>query len=270
MRKRLMNWFWLIPTVYAGFVVTLFLTQRRLLYHPSVYPIEPMQKLAEDRSFGPWRNSSGEFIGWKRVGASPTRDRILIFHGNAGCAVDRTGYLDGLIQVRPFDIYILEYPGYGARPGAPSQDSILGAATEGIDLIGGQVFLMGESLGTGVAAFVAGIRPQSVAGLILIAPYQNLADVGQHHMPVFPVRWMLRDKFPAADYLRNYHGPLGVLLAEQDTIIPARFGRTLYESYQGPKKRWEIPGADHNDIPIQPAAWWREVTDFWSQSGRSE
>ena len=80
---------------------------------------------------------------------------------------------------------------------------------------------------------------------------------------------MLRDKFPSADYLRRYHGPLAVLLGGQDTTVPFRFGRKLFAAYTGPKRLWEILLALHNDLPNQPDSWWQELLLFWRSSTMS-
>ena len=107
-----------------------------------------------------------------------------------------------------------------------------------------------------------------MAGVLLIAPYHNFGDVAQTHMPLFPARWMVLDKFPAAAHLRNYHGPLAVLLGGHDTVVPARHGRKLAEEYTGPKKIWEEPEAGHNDLQNQPDEWWRELFSFWKDSAQ--
>jgi pimeloyl-ACP methyl ester carboxylesterase len=193
------------------------------------------------------------------------RDRILITHGNAGSALDRIWLAEALNLSERFDVYLLEYPGYGTRLGSPTQPRLYAAADQAIGLLakGGPVYLLGESLGTGVAAYVAGTYPDDVAAVLLIAPFHNLSDVAQYHMPIFPAKWMLRDRFPSAEQLRNYHGRLAVLLDGQDTVIPARFGRGLFESYDGPKRLWEVPKGTHTALPDQAEIWWREVVAFW-------
>src|SRR5262249_6104079 len=159
---------------------------------------------------------AGDFIGWKKLSATnASHPRVLITHGNAGSALDRSDYADSLNQLEPCDIYILEYPGYGPRPGSPSQQSLFRAADDALRLLekDGPVHVVGESLGTGVAAHLAGAYPKTVSALLLIAPYHNLADVAQSHMPILPAKYMLLDRFASAEYLRNYHGPLAILLA---------------------------------------------------------
>ena len=127
-------------------------------------------------------------------------------------------------------------------------------------------FLVGESLGTGVATYLASTHTQSVAGLLLITPYNNLTAVAQHHNPVFPIRWMLWDRFPSDKFLRCYDGPAGFLLAGRDEVVPDQFGQALYDGYHGPKKLWQDGQSSHNDIYLRLSAeWWQEVVTFWLQ-----
>ena len=255
-----------LGVIYLLLALTVFLFQRNLLYFPDIAPLPVAVEVAKRAGFEPWNSASGEFMGWKKVSATNgVHNRALITHGNAGSAIDRADYAQYINQAEPFDVYILEYPGYGPRAGSPSQESFLRVADQAMALLQkeGSVYLIGESLGTGVAAYLAGTYPTNVAALLLIAPYHNLGDVAQSHMPIFPARYMLLDKFPSAKYLRNYHGRLAVLLAGQDEVVPNKFGKRLFEAYGGPKKVWEIPRAGHNDLPNVPAAWWKELLAFW-------
>jgi hypothetical protein len=254
--------------IYVVFCLGLTAGQRHLIYFPCDETFASLQARADARRFQAWRNARGEFIGWKRFSTnSPAAGPVLILHGNAGCALDRMPYGDALQSIAPFDIYILEYPGYGRRPGSPRQTSLFRAATEGICLLKttNKVYLIGESLGTGVASYLAGTSTQAVAGVLLIAPYNTMSAVAQHHMRIFPVRWMLRDKYPSEVYLQNYSGPVGFLLAGRDTVIPSRFGRRLYESYRGPKQLWEVPEAGHNEVHQVGLSWWKEAIGFWQR-----
>jgi uncharacterized protein len=246
-----------LAVVYLLLLVAVFFGQRRMLYFPSQPTLSLSLIMAQRAGFEPWE-IAGQVIGWKQLSkTNGPHYRILITHGNAGCAIDRVDYARSLNAVEACDTYVVEYPGYGHRPGAPTQESLFHAADEAMSVLEkeGPVYLIGESLGTGVAAYLAGTHPKTVAGVLLIAPYHNFGDVAQTHMPLFPARWMVLDKFPAAAHLRNYHGPLAVLLGGHDTVVPARHGRKLAEEYTGPKKIWEEPEAEHNDLPNQPDEW---------------
>jgi pimeloyl-ACP methyl ester carboxylesterase len=123
-----------------------------------------------------------------------------------------------------------------------------------------------ESLGTGVACDLAGAHPTEVAGLVLFMPYHNLASVAQRKMPLLPAYFLLLDRFNPAECLKDYRGPVKIVLAGADEIIPVKSGRRLFEEYQGPKNLQIIPGAHHNDIAGQSPAWWKEVFSFWQQN----
>ena len=258
--------------IYVVFCLGLTAGQRHLIYFPCHETLAALQARADAEQFQAWRNARGEFIGWKRLSANqPVAGRVLILHGNAGCALDRTPYADALQTIGSHDVYILEYPGYGRRPGRPTQTSIFRAATEAMSLLAAtnRVYLIGESLGTGVASYLAGTSAQSVDGVLLIAPYNNLATVAQHHMRIFPARWLLRDTYRSDVYLKNYSGPVAFLLAGQDTVIPSRFGRRLYDEYHGPKQLWEVREAGHNEIHQVGISWWKEAVDFWQRYAAS-
>jgi uncharacterized protein len=147
-------------------------------------------------------------------------------------------------------VFILEYPGYEDRPGTPTQEHIFRAADEALLLLSTNlpVYLVGESLGTGVASYLAGKYPDRVRGVVLLAPFNHISAPAQYQYPWLPVRLLLLDHYPSDEYLTRYHGPVGVLVGTADHVVPERFGRQLYEGYNGPKKLWTFPGADHGDV----------------------
>jgi uncharacterized protein len=246
--------------------------QRSMIYHPSRYRAGLLDSVALKDNLRPWLNKEGQKVGWQRLAAGAS-SQVLIVHGNAGSALDRVDFANGLQYVGPVNVFILEYPGYGDRTGKPSQTSLLEAATEAFQLLtnNSPIYILGESLGTGVAAYLAGTFPEAVSGLLLFCPYNNLTDVARHHtMGVIPVSLILRDRFPSEQWLQSYRGPVGILVADEDRVVPARFGRRLYDGYKGPKRLWEIPDAGHNDVFERPEEWWREVFDFFIYTTSSQ
>jgi len=240
--------------------------QRRLLYFPRVEPPNLQDRVATTERLERWKNSSGENIGWKRVASGQlSQGEVLITHGNAGCALDRVEFVDALQSSAAFDVFVLEYPGYGDRPGAPSESAFFASAEKAFQALPKRapVYLLGESLGTGVAAHLAGTHPSGVAGLLLFAPYNRLADVAQYHVRILPASWILRDRFESAADLEHYHGPVAIVVGEVDHVVPEKFGRRLYDSYSGPKRLWTIPKGSHETIHQQGAEFWNNVRAFW-------
>ena len=247
---------------------------RKLIYFPARSSEEFLVRTAHAEALELWRDGSGTLIGWvHRRGQRPITARFLVFYGNAGYAVNRAHYTASLGSVADCDVHLLEYPGYGSRGGAPSQASLLDAGEQALRILKKEsalpVFLVGESLGTGVAAGVTARAPELVSGLILITPLSRLTDVASHHFPFLPVRLILADRYPAIEWLQNFHGPVAVTVADEDEVIPNRFGRKLYDSYAGPKRLWEKRGM-HNTIHdwLDPAWWWEVVKFLMAKPAR--
>ncbi|MEX1045213.1 MAG: alpha/beta fold hydrolase [Chthoniobacterales bacterium] len=257
--------------VWLGLVAFLALTQRSMIYYPSRNAPETLAREATARGFEPWENSSGETIGYGNLPATDDPRpplAILVLHGNAGYALHRADYATLLRAAAPdraISLYVLEYPGYGARSGQPSQESFLAAANEALANIPASfpLIILGESIGTGVATATAAANPDRITGLLLLTPFDSLANVAQHHYPLLPIRWIMRDQYPSEEWLKNYRGPIAVILAEDDTIVPAQFGQKLHDVYEGPKLLILADQADHNDLlhTLPPSAW-QEALNF--------
>src|SRR3954466_16385286 len=161
----------ILTGLYIVVGVGLTFAQRRLLYFPCKDSAAVSENIAAALHLEAWRAADGHFMGWKRLSpVQPARGQVLILHGNAGCALDRAAYADGLQGAAPLDVFILEYPGYDGRPGSPSEQSLFAAAREGAqNLLENRchLYLVGESLGTGVAAYLAGTYSNRIAGVFL-------------------------------------------------------------------------------------------------------
>jgi pimeloyl-ACP methyl ester carboxylesterase len=240
--------------------------QRSFIYFPSVFSPQQVDGMAQRANLERWTNSSGQFIGLKRLSPrQPPDGSIMITHGNGGTAIGCEHYANEIQSVAAFDIFILEYPGYEDRPGYPSQSSLFSAADEAFLTLSTKrpVYLVGESLGTGVASYLAGTYSNRIAGLLLISPFNTLTDAAQSHYPALPVFLLLKDRFPSEAYLRHYNGKVGITVDAKDTVVPDKLGYRLFHTYPGPKKLWAFPEGGHCQIMEPPSLFWKEVIDFW-------
>jgi hypothetical protein len=252
--------------IYAAVCIGCASCQRGMIYFPRHLPADEVDRAAAGARLVRWRNPAGQAIGMKRLSLEqPAAGRCLIVYGNGSWTVGCAHYADDLQRVAALDVFMLEYPGYADRPGSPSQASLFQAADEALGLLGTNqpVYLLGESLGSGVAAYLAGTHPRQISGLILLSPYNRLASVAQWHMPFLPVSLLLVDRFPSEDYLRQYHGPVGVVVDGRDHVVPEKFGLRLYDGYAGPKRLWRFPDGSHISIREPARQFWSEVLDFW-------
>lgn len=256
-----------VYVLYWMFASTL---QRSLIYFPSTASENELDRLAADSDFERWTTPDGRPIGWQSRFGNPLRP-VLILHGNAGFALHRAALAQRLHQAAPelhAKYYLLEYPGYGDRPGTPSQNAFVDAAEEALATLAtsAKTILVGESIGTGVATLATEKLPQSVAGLVLITPFDSLVSVAKFHYPWLPVGWILSDRFESLRALKNFPGPVAFLVAGADEITPAKAGMRLYDSYPGQKRLWLVEGARHNNVATRISAKeWAEILGFASE-----
>ena len=252
---------------YAVVIVLFALLQRYLIYVPTKLTPAFAEEAAAKAGFIPWRNAAGQLIGWKLPASSAPVGSFLILHGNAGWALNRAYMAMPMHDAGSLDVYILEYPGFGARKGSPGEASFLAAADEAFEQLPKNLpaYLVSESLGTGVAAHLARKYSNEVEGIAMFVPYDKLASVAQNHVPFIPAYFLLWDRFDPVDWLKAYHGPIKVIVAGADEIIPPILGQRLYDGYDGPKLLQVIPGARHSSTTDESAEWWQEVLAFWQQ-----
>lgn len=259
------SFLFILAATYLIVLTFLYVLQRKMMNFPCAETPKAIQTRAQQEGFQSWTNHSGQMIGWHRpYKAGGSTLPLVFFHGNAGCAIDRTGFADQLQRIAPLDVYLVEYPGFGGRTQSPSQEAISAAAREAFQAVAtkGKVYVAGESLGTGVASYVAGAFPSNVAGVLLMAPFNNMAAAARSHYPFIPAGWVLKDTYRSDMFLKSYQGPLAVLLAAKDEVVPSRLGRKLFDDYAGPKKVWISDTATHNTAGDLDEQKWREVFGF--------
>jgi pimeloyl-ACP methyl ester carboxylesterase len=239
--------------------------QRRLIYFPTVIDGPTADRGGASAGMIRWTNASGATIGWKRLSPKqPSVGSVLVLHGNGSLAFDCAGCADALQPLAALDVFIVEYPGYSDRPGKPTERSIDSAAEEALQSIphGHPIYLLGESLGTGVATWLAGQHAEEIGGVLLLAPFNRLSAAAQIHYPWLPVRLLLIDQFASEEYLRGYTGRVAIFVGDRDPVVPAKLGRRLYDGYTGPKRFWEFPGDDHGTVMEHPPEVWVEALAF--------
>jgi pimeloyl-ACP methyl ester carboxylesterase len=255
--------------VYVAVVVGAILMQRKLLYFPTRDSLDRLVQAGRNVRLESW-TLKDRAVGWRRPAPhSPALGTVLVVHGNAGHAILRAVYADAFQRAANVDVCVLEYPGYGFRDGEASESAFCTAADEVVLAMepGTRLFVVGESLGTGVACYLAGAYSNRIDGLLLVAPYDRLTNVAQDHFPWLPARWILRDRFDSVTHLSHYQGRVAIWVGGNDVVVPARFGRRLYESFSGPKMLRDTAGAGHEDVFHEPPEWWKQVTDFWMETG---
>jgi pimeloyl-ACP methyl ester carboxylesterase len=183
------------------------------------------------------------------AGSTGERTLILGFAGNAWNADDAATFLHDLYPSA--DVVAFHYRGYRPSTGTPSAEALLEDAPLVYDFAVGRVrpkrtIAVGFSIGTGVAAGLAGERP--LDGLILVTPFDSLKAVASGHYPFLPIGMLFRHDMDAAAALKRSKVPTAIIAAQHDSIIPPPRTEALRPSVGNLVFDRTIPGAGHNDI----------------------
>ena len=227
--------------------------QRRMIYFPFGKVPSPAAvglDRAEEVTF--FTDDGLALHGWfVPPDSAPARFTAIIFNGNAGHRGMRAPLAIALARHGVASL-LFDYRGYGGNAGAPSEAGLARDARAARayvvgrpDVDANRLAYFGESLGAAVALrLAADASPQA---LVLRSPFTSLADVGRHHYPFLPVRWLLRDRYPSLELVPHLSCPILVIAGDRDGIIPIEQSRRLFAAAREPKRMVVIADADHND-----------------------
>ena len=256
----------IIVLVYVGLGILLYLCQNRLLYHPKTYSQAIAIQTANDLGVRLWPDPTSSLGFISHHAPQNPIGTLLVFHGNAGSAIHRTHYISTL-EPLGFRVILCEYPGYGHSPGKPGQASFVAAAHQAIQtahqLYPEPLFVLGESLGSGVAAAAVKANRERIKGVLLVTPWDTLPDLGQTLYWYFPTKWLTRDRYDSILNLAEYTGPIGIVMAGQDEVIPNKHTQRLYDTLNGNKHLFRLDRASHNNwMERVDSAWWQDIKAF--------
>lgn len=230
---------------YASLCAWMYTKQRDFIYFPEYTRVD-----ARDTDFE-IRRDGVTLRGWVM---NPGQSRAILYFGGNAERIER-GRDEFAAWFPDSSVYLVAYRGYGASDGSPRESDLFADALAVFDHVRahhpGAIAVVGRSLGGGVASYLASQRP--VARLALITPFDSLAEVASAHFPWLPVRWLIRDRYQSTRYLAGYHGPLLVIRAGRDTVIPAASTARLVQALPTPPKLVVLPAADHNTLDLYPA-----------------
>jgi uncharacterized protein len=194
----------------------------------------------------------GWLVNHRDQGAKP----LLIYYG--GNADEVSWLLAHAHRFRAHALLLMNYRGYGRSEGVPRQDRLFADALLAFDAIAARpgidrqrIVVWGRSLGTGVATYVATQR--SVAGVMLVSPYDSMSALAGRHMPY--LKWLLTQPFDSLSLAPSVKVPLLALAAVQDTLIPIEHTQRVVSAWGGPKQLVVIREGDHNSLSAFPAFW---------------
>ena len=246
-----------LAVLYAAIVTGMYLAQTWLLFPTVLVAAARVQLPASARRLEA-RTPDGEVLAGLRIPArgewGESAPGLLGFGGNAWNADAMALYLHNLFPDR--EIAAFHYRGYAPSTGKPSAEALLSDSALVFDRLqqehasGRGVVAVGFSIGSGVAAYVARHRP--VAGLVLVTPFDSLEALARDLYWWAPVGLLLRHRMPTVDFVRGSPVATAVIVAERDTIVPARRSAPLRAAIANLVFEAAVD-AGHNDLYGRPA-----------------
>lgn len=179
-----------------------------------------------------------------------TNGLVFYLHGNAG-ALNSWGYAADEFLYEGYDVFILDYRGYGKSDGKiSSQKQLFGDVEQAFMEIaklyrGKDIIITGFSIGTGPASWLA--SRHQVDMLILIAPFYSMTELAKRYFPFLP-------SFMLGYPLRNYQNigkveaPVVLIHGREDEIIPYESSLKLKEDLGDDIVLYSLDGMGHNNI----------------------
>jgi fermentation-respiration switch protein FrsA (DUF1100 family) len=253
-------------------LVVLMLAVRGLEPQMAFYPIAGVQDTpaAVSLSFVDLRipTEDGETLhGWWLEHPRP-RAQVIFWHGNGG---NLSLWLDLIAELRRrgFSVLAVDYRGYGASTGRPTERGLYRDARATLDVFMRRfrqpdvpILYWGRSIGCPVAASMLPVAQPD--GLILDSPMADVRSVLRTNPVMWLLSFLMSYRFPTSELVQQYRGPLLVVHGERDSIVPFASGQRVFAESPSPLKVFvTIPGADHNDLDAaDPQRYWRGVDDF--------
>lgn len=183
---------------------------------------------------------------------------VIYFHGNKGNLLSRTRVAQSL-AADGFHVLLIDYRGYGASEGSPSEAGMYRDATAAYRVVrerkqieASRVILVGHSIGAAVAAELAG--REEVAGLVLLSPFSSFPEATRARIPWLPDRVASWGgiRFPTVEHVARVAPPVLALRGDRDRFTQRADALRVFESVPGAKRWVDVVGVGHNDIATSP------------------
>lgn len=243
-----------VAALYVLLCGVLYFKQEKLLFGPVMLP-------AGYRFHFP-----GQFEERWTIAADGTRLHGLLFkvpdskglifylHGNGG-ALDSWGAAAATYTALHYDVFLLDYRGYGKSGGTISNQAQLLADADTIyrqllpEYPESRTVILGYSLGTGPATWLAARHHPKL--LILQAPYFSMRDMAARLYPYVP-SFVLRYPMPTNELIGRVSAPIVLFHGDRDEVIDYNSTLRLKALLKPTDTLVVLPGARHNGMTDNP------------------
>jgi alpha-beta hydrolase superfamily lysophospholipase len=172
---------------------------------------------------------------------------LLYLHGRAGNMSDSLEKIH-LFHDMGLDVFAIDYHGYGASGGVPSESALNGDAMAAYFYLADkrnvkpeQLYICGEDLGACVAIELA--TRVAPAGLITEGANASILEKIKEDWPLIPWEHLLVNQFDSIKRIGDVHVPVLMFHSSDDELVPFHDSQRLYVMAHEPKELVEIHGS---------------------------
>jgi len=182
--------------------------------------------------------------------ADTSKGLIFYLHGNAG-SLRSWGEIAKTYTDLNYDLFMLDYRGYGKSEGAiSSQDQLYNDLQTVYDNLKtryaeNKIIILGYSIGACLATKLASTNHPRI--LILQAPFFSLTDMMKHYYPIIPT-FILKYKLETNNYIKDCKMPIVIFHGDKDEIIYYESSIKLQELFKETDTLITLNGQRHNGM----------------------
>jgi pimeloyl-ACP methyl ester carboxylesterase len=235
---------------YAGIAGLLYFAQTWLLFPRMGRPSQQLDRPRQpERLVLPSGDGRAEVHGMLFCAPEATADLLIGFGGN-GQDAELLGQ-DLAADFPDLQVAVFHYRGYGPSTGKPSEAALLADALTIHDALTQRLqpqhsFAIGISLGSAVAAYLS--KARSLAGILLITPFDSVAAIAKESYFWLPVDLLLRHRFSTVDFMAGNATPVAVIAAARDRVVRPERTQTLVARLSNLVFHEVLADAAHNTL----------------------
>ena len=239
--------------LYLGGCCLLYFKQESLLFYPQKLLASYQFRFPGEYREYPITAADGTQLSGLLFKAKSAKGLVFFLHGNGGSLAGWGGVANTYTHLG-YDVFLLDYRGYGKSQGSMNSQAQLLADVEAAyqqvknSYPEQDIILAGYSLGTGPAAWLAARHQPRL--LLLHAPYYSLGDMAARTIKIWPILpgWLLRYPMPTNEFVRQVRVPVVFVHGDQDEVIPYSSSGRLQALASGGGQLITIRGAGHNGL----------------------
>lgn len=235
---------------YSFLLGLIYFNQERLIFLPSKLEKDYIFKFDADFDEINLHSRDSLVLNSLYFYAKKSKGVVYYLHGNSG-NLSGWGDISQAYLDLGYDVFIIDYRGFGKSEGKiQTEKQFYEDAQVGYDFLTTkfpekQIIIIGYSIGTGAASFLASKNSPKL--LVLQAPYYNLSELASERFPFVPTA-LLKYRFENNQNLHDVNCPIAIFHGDKDNIIPYDKAKKLKILLDENDRYITLKGQNHNGI----------------------